>query len=167
ASSLVSASVRLDAPVCSTLIRFFEKSWRICTIDRFEPKADASERSVVLALVSAVNWVLAELLSRKSVPATRVDSPRPASLKVTPVMLSVDFPVSLKVSFSVSPFSRLTPLKDESWDVVLICARTLLYCATRLARVACEFGSATGAGPVAALNAANAEPAVEAAVPPI
>src|SRR6478735_7329280 len=49
ASSLVSASVRLDEPVCSTLIRFFEKSWRICTIDRFEPKADASVRSVVLA----------------------------------------------------------------------------------------------------------------------
>src|SRR6476660_5244493 len=49
ASSLVSASVRLDEPVCSTLIRFLLKSWRICTIDRFEPKADAWERSVPLA----------------------------------------------------------------------------------------------------------------------
>src|SRR5271154_3453017 len=122
ASSLVSASVRFDAPVCSTLIRFFEKSWRICTIDRFEPRADASERNVVLAAVSAVNWALAELLSRKSVPADRVDRPRPAVLKVTPVMLSVDLPVSLNVSFSVSPFNRLTPLKDESCAVVLICA---------------------------------------------
>src|SRR6476660_1504837 len=69
ASSLVSASVRLDEPVCSTLIRFFEESWRICTIDRFEPSDEASERNVVLALVSAVNALLAELLSRKSVPA--------------------------------------------------------------------------------------------------
>src|ERR1700712_149599 len=34
ASSLVSASVRLDEPGCSTLVRFFEKSLRICTIAR-------------------------------------------------------------------------------------------------------------------------------------
>ena len=32
--------------------------------------------------------------------------------------------------------------------MVLICARTWLYCATRLLRVACEFGSATGAAAV-------------------
>src|SRR5450631_3487269 len=68
ASSLVSANVRLDEPVCSTLIRFLEKSWRICTIDRFEPRADASERSVVLAALSDERALLAELLSRKSVP---------------------------------------------------------------------------------------------------
>src|ERR1700753_2938598 len=59
ASSLVSASVRFEAPVCSTLIRFLLKSWRICTIDRFEPSDVASVRSVVLAAVSAVNWRLA------------------------------------------------------------------------------------------------------------
>src|SRR6202045_37156 len=47
ASSLVSASVRLDEPVCSTLIRFLLKSWRICTTDRFEPRGDASDRSGV------------------------------------------------------------------------------------------------------------------------
>src|ERR1700760_2144982 len=76
ASSLVSASVRLEAPVWSTLIRFLLKSWRICTIDRFEPRADASVRSVVLAAVNAVNTLLAELLSRKSVPAVRGDRPR-------------------------------------------------------------------------------------------
>ena len=68
-------------------------------------------------------------------PAVRVERPRPAVLKVTPVMFSVDLPVSLNVRFSVSPFSRLMPLKDESCDVVLICCRTLLYCATRLVRV--------------------------------
>src|ERR1700731_1250410 len=45
ASSLESASVRVDEPVCNTLIRLFAKSWRICTIDRFEPSAEASERN--------------------------------------------------------------------------------------------------------------------------
>src|ERR1700730_10888469 len=80
ASSLVSASVRLAEPVCSTLIRFLEKSWRICTIDRLEPSEDASERSEVLAAYSEVRTVLAELLSRKSVPAVRVAKPRPARL---------------------------------------------------------------------------------------
>src|SRR5690242_7969086 len=68
ASSLVSASVRFDEPVCSTLIRFLLKLWRICTIDRFEPSAEASVRSVLLALESLVSWALAEVLSRKSVP---------------------------------------------------------------------------------------------------
>src|SRR4051812_31754834 len=42
ASSLVSASVRLAEPVCSTLIRFLLKSWRICTTDRLEPSVEAS-----------------------------------------------------------------------------------------------------------------------------
>src|SRR6266403_767334 len=96
ASSLVSASVRLDAPVCSTLIRFFEKSWRICTIERFDPSAEASERNVLDAVSSVVRTLFAELLSRKSVPTVRVARPRPASLKVTPWMLRVDLPVSLK-----------------------------------------------------------------------
>ena len=31
-----SASVRLSAPVCSVLIIALVKSWRICTVDRFE-----------------------------------------------------------------------------------------------------------------------------------
>ena len=102
-------------------------------------------RSVVLAWVSVVNTLLAELLSRKSVPAVRVERPRPASLKVTPEIDSVEVPVSSNVRSRVSPFNRLMPLNEESCAVVLICCRTLLYCATRLARVACEFGSATGA----------------------
>src|SRR5664279_5425435 len=80
ASSLVSASVRLDEPVCSTLIRFLEKSWRICTIDRFEPSAEASVRSEVLAAVMAAIALLAELLSRKSVPLTSAFKPRPVAL---------------------------------------------------------------------------------------
>src|SRR3979490_1399783 len=49
ASWLVSANVRLDEPVCSTLIRFFEKSCRICTIERFEPNAEPWVRSKVEA----------------------------------------------------------------------------------------------------------------------
>src|SRR5580693_2876455 len=145
ASSLVSASVRFDAPVCSTLIRLFEKSWRISTIERFEPSAEASPRNVVEAALSELRTLLAESLSRKSSPEVSCDRPRPASLKVTPWMLSVDLPVSLNTSFRVSPVSRLTPLKDESCAVVLICASTLLYCDTRFARVACEFGSMIGA----------------------
>src|ERR1700688_3991792 len=60
-------------------------------------------------------------------------------------MLSVDLPVSLNVSFRSSPYSRLMPLNDESCDVVVICAMMLLYWLTRLARVFCEVGSASGA----------------------
>src|SRR3954465_10885752 len=66
ASSLVSAKVRLAEPVCSTLIRFLLKSWRICTTDRFEPSDEASVRSVVLADEILVSTEFAELLSRKS-----------------------------------------------------------------------------------------------------
>src|SRR6202158_146038 len=80
ASSLVSASVRLDEPVCSTLIRFFEKSWRICTIDRFEPRLEASVRSALDAALILAIVALAELLSRKSVPETSEFRPRPAAL---------------------------------------------------------------------------------------
>ena len=53
-SSLESASVRLSAPVCSVLIVALVKSWRICTVDRFEPNDWACERSVVSALVRSV-----------------------------------------------------------------------------------------------------------------
>src|ERR1700676_4602073 len=60
-------------------------------------------------------------------------------------MLSVDLPVSLKVSFRSSPNNRLMPLNEESCAVVVICAMMLLYWATRLARVVCEIGSASGA----------------------
>src|SRR5882757_6677626 len=98
ASSLVSASVRLAEPVCSTLIRFFEKSWRICTIDRFEPRVEACVRNAFDALVSLAIVALAEALSKKSVPETSEARPRPVASKVTPLMVRVDLPVSLKVS---------------------------------------------------------------------
>ena len=74
-----------DEPVCSTLIRFLLKSWRICTIDRLAPKADACDRSVTLAVLSDVRTLLVEALSMKSVPAVSAARPRPAGLKVTPV----------------------------------------------------------------------------------
>src|SRR5689334_11726078 len=80
ASSLVSASVRLAEPVCSTLIRFLLKSWRICTTDRLEPSVEASERNVSDALPSFVRIDFAELLSRKSVPETSEASPSPVAL---------------------------------------------------------------------------------------
>src|SRR5882757_4262520 len=60
ASSLVSASVRFAEPVCSTVIRFFEKSWRISTIDRFEPRAEASDRSWAEAELTLAIMALAE-----------------------------------------------------------------------------------------------------------
>src|SRR3977135_3155283 len=60
-------------------------------------------------------------------------------------MLRVDLPVSLKVSLRSSPFRRLMPLKDESCAVVVICVMMLLYWLTRLERMVCEAGSATGA----------------------
>src|SRR6202163_1943634 len=68
ASSLESASVRLDEPVCRTLIRFLAKSWRICTIDRLAPKAEACDRSSMLAVLSAVRTLPVRTLSVKSVP---------------------------------------------------------------------------------------------------
>src|SRR4051794_25834321 len=80
ASSLVSASVRLDEPVCSTLIRLLLKSWRICTTDRLEPSAEASERNVSDAVPSLVSSDFAELLSRKSVPDSSEARPRPPAL---------------------------------------------------------------------------------------
>src|SRR3954471_23300931 len=94
ASSLVSASVRLAEPVCSTLIRFFEKSWRICTTDRFEPRFEACARNVLDAVVSLAIVALAEALSKKSVPETSEARPRPVASKVTPLMVRVDLPVS-------------------------------------------------------------------------
>src|ERR1700726_906152 len=72
-------------------------------------------------------------------------------------MVSVDLPVSLKVSLRLSPFKRLMPLKDESCAVVVICATMLLYWPTRLERMACEAGSATGA---VAVNPVKAVPTV-------
>src|SRR5437016_3178303 len=127
ASSLVSASVRFDEPVCSTLIRFLLKSWRICTIDRLAPKAEACERSVVLALLSFVRTVLVPALSMKSVPEVSAARPRPAGLNVTPLIVDVDLPVSLNTSLSESPFNRLMPLKDASCAVVVICVMIWLY----------------------------------------
>ncbi len=64
--------------------------------------------------------LLVAALSMKSVPLTRLARPRLAASKLTPVMLRVDLPVSLKVSFSVSPPSRLMPLNEASWAVVVI-----------------------------------------------
>src|SRR5438876_1144103 len=164
ASSLESASVRADEPVCSTLMMFLLKSWRICTIDRLAPKADACERSVVLAVLSFVRTALVEELSRKSVPEVSAARPRPVGLKVTPVIVEVDLPVSLNTSFSVSPFNRLMPLKDASCAVVVICVRIWLYWLTRDARVACDTASATGATAAPNVAVPGVEPTVTAPI---
>src|SRR5580704_14065929 len=152
ASSFGSASVRFDAPVCSTLIRFLLKSWRICTTDRFEPSVEASARSELEAFCSDVNTLLVALLSMKSVPTTRLERPRPAELNVVPVMFSVEEPVSLNTSFSESPLNRLIPLNEESCEVVVICDRMLLYCETSPARVDCAAASAIAGGDTLPLN---------------
>src|SRR3981081_3227103 len=82
-------------------------------------------------------------------------------------MLSVDLPVSLKVSLRLSPFSRLMPLNDESCAVVVICAMMLLYWATRLARMAWEAESATGAVGVRPVKAVPTVPGLLEAPAPI
>src|SRR5882724_10965291 len=121
ASSLESARVRLADPVCNTLMMFLLKSWRICTIDRLAPKAEACDRNVTLAVLSDVRMLLVVELSVKSVPEVSVRRPSPVGSKVTPVIVEVDLPVSSNTSFSVSPLSRLMPLKDASCAVVVIC----------------------------------------------
>ena len=81
----------------------------------------------------------------KSVPEVSAFRPRPAGLKVTPLIVEVDLPVSSNTSFSESPFSRLMPLKDASCAVVVICVMIWLYWVTSDARVACDTASATAA----------------------
>src|SRR6185295_9242534 len=143
ASSLESARVRLADPVCSTLMMFFAKSWRICTIERLAPNAEACERSVLLALLSAFSTLPVSTLSMKSVPGASGARPRPFGLKLTPAIVSVDLPVSLKISFSELPSKRLMPLNDASCAVVLICSMTWLYWVTSVARAVCDTASGT------------------------
>src|SRR6476619_3658322 len=114
ASSLVSANVKLDDPVCSTLIRFLLKSWRICTIERFEPSAEACDRNISDALLSLVIVALAKALSRKSAPEVSGPRPRPGALEATPLEVGGGLAGFFEVSLRSSPFSRLMPLKDES-----------------------------------------------------
>src|SRR5712664_1777884 len=97
------------------------------------------------AVFSAVSTLLVAALSMRSEPTVAEPRPRPFGLKVTPAIVEVDLPVSLNTSFSVSPLSRLTPLKDASCAVVVICWMIWLYWATRLARVFCELTSVTAA----------------------
>src|SRR6202047_2233184 len=78
ASSVESASVRFDEPVCRTLMMFLLKYWRICTIDRLAPKAEACDRSVTLAVLSDARMLLVVELSMKSVPVVSVRRPSPA-----------------------------------------------------------------------------------------
>ena len=68
-------------------------------------------------------------------------------------MLRLDLPVSSNTSLSWSPLSRLTPLNEESSEVVLICCRMLLYWLTRLPRDVCATESATGAEAVENVSA--------------
>src|SRR3954467_13471522 len=75
-------------------------------------------------------------------------------------MLRVDLPVSLKVSLRSSPFNRLMPLNEASCEVVVICVMMLLYWLTRLARMVCDAGSATGAVAAPKVALPGVEPTV-------
>src|SRR6201989_2805850 len=79
-------------------------------------------------------------------------------------MLRMDFPVSLKVSLRSSPFNRLMPLQDESCDVVVIWVMMLLYWLTRLARMVCDAGSATGATAAPNVRVPGVAPTVTAPI---
>src|SRR5215510_9063353 len=114
----------------------------------------------MLAVLRVASTPLVEALSTKSVPTVRFDRFRPAAVKVTPVMLSVEVLFSLKTSLSVSPFKRLTPLNEASCAVVVIWLRMLLNCDTRPARVDEEVASATGPAAVVKVRA-------DVIVPPI
>src|SRR4051812_50080213 len=80
-SSLVSASVRASEPVCSVLIIALVKSWRICTVDRFEPNDCACDRSVVRAAVKSVVAAAMLPVSAQVLAGGAID--RPLALKST------------------------------------------------------------------------------------
>ena len=137
----MSASVRLSAPVCSVLIIVLVKSWRFCTIDRFEPKADACERSVLERVVERRRaWRRSSASLSKSASPTEVDAEaggvdRGRSPSTSLAWMSmVEVPVSLKVSFSLSPRSRLMPLNEASSASLSSWSRSSLNCLTRFLR---------------------------------
>src|SRR5204863_5054086 len=114
-SSLVSARVRLSAPVLSVLIIDLVKSWRICTVDRFEPKDCACERRVESAAVRLAWAVVISELAAQLPAETRM--PKPAASSVTPFTVTLDWlggACSLRTTVRSSPPSRLMPLKPES-----------------------------------------------------
>src|SRR4029079_14660066 len=120
-SSLESAKVSPSAPLCSVLIIALVKSWRICTVERFDPNAWAWDRSLVRPTVKSA---LARLMS--AVVAQLLDelfSARPVEEKSTALMVTDDEPLSFSVTVRLALFvtsSRLMPLKLESpasWSI--------------------------------------------------
>ena len=96
-SSLESASVSASAPVCSVLIIALVKSWRICTVDRFEPNDWACARSVVSAAVKSVEAaVMSAVPPQLFAEALMLRSP--AALKSTGAMVTLDVPLSFSVT---------------------------------------------------------------------
>ncbi len=91
------------------------KSWRICTVDRFEPKDWACERSVVSALVRSVEAAVMSAVPPQLLAALL--TARPFDEKSTAATVTLDVPFSFSVTVrSVLLFlsSRLMPLKPES-----------------------------------------------------
>src|SRR5262245_55629487 len=116
ASLLGSASTSASSPVCRGLIIDLVNAWRFCTIDRFEPKAEACERSDVRASCRPSRRVSSAELSENSAD---VAAPMLRSAALMPLAfcdwIEIDeVLISLNTSLRVSPLSRLTPLKLAS-----------------------------------------------------
>src|SRR5712671_7359229 len=90
-SSLESAKVSPSAPLCSVLIMALVKSWRICTVERFEPNAWAWDRSVVRAAVRSVLARPMSVVEPQLLFATF--RARPADVISTALMVTDDEPL--------------------------------------------------------------------------
>ena len=102
-----------SAPVCSVLIIALVKSWRICTVDRFEPNAWAWARSVVSAAVRSVEAAVMSAAPPQLFGGV-VDARSPAALKSTAATVTLEVPVSFSVTVRSELAllsSRLMPLK--------------------------------------------------------
>ena len=115
ASSLLSASVRLSAPVLSVLIIALVKSWRTCTVCRFELSACDWDRRVTSAAVSSVPAVVISPAVAQALAEAAI-ARSPAQVLLTPAIVTVEDALSFRVMVRLLPPSRLVPLMPESLD---------------------------------------------------
>src|SRR5262249_49525584 len=85
------------------------KSWRGWVVEEVVPKGFLCARTGVIAgSIARFPRVVVEGFWEP--PSAIVERPRPVLLNVTPVMVSLLVPFSLKLTVRLLPFSRLTPL---------------------------------------------------------
>ena len=144
ASSLGSATVRLDAPVCSTLIRFLLKSWRISHDRqvRTEARCRRAQRGRGLGQLCqhrvgrvAVEEVGAGGQAREAKSGVVEGHAGDRQLRSAGLVEGQVQGIAVQ---QVDAVER--GILRRGVDLL----QDMLYCATRLARIACEFGSATG-----------------------